>query len=79
MGAKLKVYVTEQEIFLNTKNFKDHREYIKYRFEREHKVTVSQFHTSKEKPGLKFNKTDSDIYLAYEVEGELGVSLQPIE
>lgn len=77
---ELKIFVTEQEIFLNTKNFKNHREYIKYRFKKEHNAEVTQFHTSYTvhgvKKGLKFMKADSDIYLAFEVIGVLGESLQ---
>lgn len=85
MGQRLKITVTEQEIFLNTQHHKNPRSYICERFKREHGMDVIKFgHTYDAvgnivDKGLEYKKADTDLYLVIEVWGEVGKSIQPCE
>jgi len=80
---EVKLYITEQEIFKNTGNFKTHRDFVKAKF-RERGFEVTEFANKygvagqQIAEGLKFLRTDSDKDLTMIVVGTVGVNLRPL-
>ncbi len=95
MGSIIKFSFDQDDVFRNTAVFKNHREYIVWRFaQMGYLVTKWGWEmTGKEtdssgkergvwkqnKDGIQFKRNDSDIDLSIEVSGEVGVNIREIK
>lgn len=79
-GKKAIIYVTDEDIHKNTKNFKSHRDYIAHRF-KQLGIEVIRWHTTDggRKPGLKYMAGDSQLLTFQEITGIIGENVKFID
>jgi len=85
-GSVIKFSFSATDVFNNTKIFRDHRDYVRYRFAKMgYEVTQWNWDMDPEtgrweqyKDGVGFKKNDSDIELSIEVSGVVGLNLKEL-
>ncbi len=80
-GDRVTIFISDADIFRNTKHFKNHRLYVAHVF-KQLGIEITQFHTTARDSGivkgLEFMRTDSEIDPRLEVTATLGVNARRI-